>query len=372
MPEAHTSFKGKLLQVSDEAVQDYVAEVGMLRTLYEEAGSTEVVLAEHIRDLKQLDEELVGHFDDSDNKDHSVDFWFTIVSLATRSGEGGHAFLQAHGYNRVSRFLAVEFGGRETATTLVLRSIANEVLKTRLDHGSRSQVLNFFDYELPSSIIDTIYPTPHCENAHPMLKDFIERAEQIEGLCSDPAFARVVSTLMSRSSGLVERIPVEIRKGALIHNKAIFSDRGMTTKAIKPIIVNWESKEEDEAKTGAKNDTNSEDETPDTDNELVEFIAAKLDFDVRKARCRIPKVPGLNTEEHELMMKDMLDTMFPSRGDDTGIGKEICSQCPVREECLAYALENGIQYGIWGGESERSRREMRKLINVVVKGRTAS
>jgi hypothetical protein len=36
------------------------------------------------------------------------------------------------------------------------------------------------------------------------------------------------------------------------------------------------------------------------------------------------------------------------------------AECPVREECLEYALRNKEEHGIWGGASERQRRKMRK------------
>lgn len=35
--------------------------------------------------------------------------------------------------------------------------------------------------------------------------------------------------------------------------------------------------------------------------------------------------------------------------------KEICDLCPVRKECLEYALENRIPYGIFGGQSAYER-----------------
>jgi WhiB family redox-sensing transcriptional regulator len=35
-------------------------------------------------------------------------------------------------------------------------------------------------------------------------------------------------------------------------------------------------------------------------------------------------------------------------------------ECPVRQECLDYALKNKILHGLWGGESERSRRRLAK------------
>ena len=38
--------------------------------------------------------------------------------------------------------------------------------------------------------------------------------------------------------------------------------------------------------------------------------------------------------------------------------KGICTGCPVRLECLRYALENDERYGIWGGENARERRQI--------------
>src|SRR5258708_7154767 len=36
--------------------------------------------------------------------------------------------------------------------------------------------------------------------------------------------------------------------------------------------------------------------------------------------------------------------------------KLICRGCPVRTECLADALDNRIEFGVWGGMTERERR----------------
>src|SRR6201994_3323803 len=38
--------------------------------------------------------------------------------------------------------------------------------------------------------------------------------------------------------------------------------------------------------------------------------------------------------------------------------KLICRGCPVRTECLADALDNGIEFGGWGGMTERERRAL--------------
>lgn len=38
--------------------------------------------------------------------------------------------------------------------------------------------------------------------------------------------------------------------------------------------------------------------------------------------------------------------------------KRVCAACPVREMCRSYALENGEEFGIWGGLSEVERKQI--------------
>lgn len=48
---------------------------------------------------------------------------------------------------------------------------------------------------------------------------------------------------------------------------------------------------------------------------------------------------------------------FPSPGDTEALraAKAMCSECPVVQDCLEYALGNNERYGIWGGKSTRER-----------------
>ncbi len=48
---------------------------------------------------------------------------------------------------------------------------------------------------------------------------------------------------------------------------------------------------------------------------------------------------------------------------DAAAARAICAGCPVRLECLAFALANGEEFGIWGGATERERRFMRRMLN---------
>lgn len=54
------------------------------------------------------------------------------------------------------------------------------------------------------------------------------------------------------------------------------------------------------------------------------------------------------------------DLFFPERGASTREAKAVCARCPVQAECLEFALDTFVKFGIWGGMSERERRIMRK------------
>ena len=69
--------------------------------------------------------------------------------------------------------------------------------------------------------------------------------------------------------------------------------------------------------------------------------------------------------EHEWMLSARCrqlppGTFFPSDGIGVEVAQRECQQCPVRLECLEYALENRIDHGVWGGTSERQRRRILK------------
>lgn len=54
------------------------------------------------------------------------------------------------------------------------------------------------------------------------------------------------------------------------------------------------------------------------------------------------------------------EVFFPSDGVGVIRAQRICKDCPVKANCLEYALEERIDHGVWGGASERQRRRLLK------------
>jgi len=54
------------------------------------------------------------------------------------------------------------------------------------------------------------------------------------------------------------------------------------------------------------------------------------------------------------------DTFYPDSSVGVARARRICARCPVKEQCLEYALENHQSDGIWGGTSERQRAKLQR------------
>jgi WhiB family redox-sensing transcriptional regulator len=62
--------------------------------------------------------------------------------------------------------------------------------------------------------------------------------------------------------------------------------------------------------------------------------------------------------QRDALCKDHDTNIFyPAPGDVELLrkAKGICKECPVRQNCLEYALDNSERFGIWGGKSARER-----------------
>ena len=57
------------------------------------------------------------------------------------------------------------------------------------------------------------------------------------------------------------------------------------------------------------------------------------------------------------------DAFYPEKGAgkaEHDKAKHVCAKCPVRSDCLEWAISTDERYGIWGGLSERQRRRVKE------------
>jgi WhiB family redox-sensing transcriptional regulator len=67
--------------------------------------------------------------------------------------------------------------------------------------------------------------------------------------------------------------------------------------------------------------------------------------------------------EERALCRDVEDqaVFFPPHGNRSAeAAKRICRRCPVADECLETALLNDERFGIWGGMTEKERRELKE------------
>lgn len=58
---------------------------------------------------------------------------------------------------------------------------------------------------------------------------------------------------------------------------------------------------------------------------------------------------------------------YPKRSTPDAEALIVCAGCPVANECLEYALEEKITFGIWGGKTQNERMRLIRLTGTVSK-----
>ena len=55
-----------------------------------------------------------------------------------------------------------------------------------------------------------------------------------------------------------------------------------------------------------------------------------------------------------------VELFFPASEEGAGPAKAVCATCPVRHDCLEWALATRQHEGVWGGLTEAERRRLRR------------
>ncbi len=56
------------------------------------------------------------------------------------------------------------------------------------------------------------------------------------------------------------------------------------------------------------------------------------------------------------------DLFFPENKTNERTALSICAACPVQVDCLEYAFEADIRFGVWGGMTEKQRRRLARRL----------
>ncbi len=79
-------------------------------------------------------------------------------------------------------------------------------------------------------------------------------------------------------------------------------------------------------------------------------------------------LPNRYTWREHAACRDLDTNLFFPPGDGPGSmerieqAKKVCAACPVRAECLSFALTTRQDAGVWGGMTEEERRRHRRRL----------
>ena len=66
-----------------------------------------------------------------------------------------------------------------------------------------------------------------------------------------------------------------------------------------------------------------------------------------------------------------VEMFIPDRGGPSARAKQLCARCPVKAECLRFALAIPDLVGYWAGTNERERRRLRAMRRRAMRERDA-
>lgn len=69
-------------------------------------------------------------------------------------------------------------------------------------------------------------------------------------------------------------------------------------------------------------------------------------------------------EAGQISCEQYPDAWFPGDGTnaayETRWAKQMCNECPIRQQCLEYALVANEEHGIWGGLTRQERTALKR------------
>ena len=73
----------------------------------------------------------------------------------------------------------------------------------------------------------------------------------------------------------------------------------------------------------------------------------------------------MNWRDRAACLSAETDLFFPIGSTGSAVlqvheAKRVCADCPVRADCLDWAVKLNVDHGVWGGLSEEERRSLKR------------
>ena len=79
------------------------------------------------------------------------------------------------------------------------------------------------------------------------------------------------------------------------------------------------------------------------------------------------RLRGLCVAQDTSELQEVENVFYLGRGGKANRAKLLCDDCPVKKECLAYALHYGFDEGIWGGLTPDERKAIpHMMVNILM------
>lgn len=79
---------------------------------------------------------------------------------------------------------------------------------------------------------------------------------------------------------------------------------------------------------------------------------------MRIVELELPMGEWQNDAQCRDIVPEELERFFGSDIEQRAVTQEYCADCPVKDECLEYAIANSERMGVWGGTTVKQRNKL--------------
>jgi len=360
MRAGFATIEGNLVHVEDGRISEFPdaieREQSMLELRTARLGPTNQALKHRVK-LDVINEQWGSQFIDNDSPTSSVADQVAEICVSKPTPRALR-FISSYGYFRGVKILSTDFGPDYSPVFGILHKAADGVVKDMVtqavDEGD-SSVMGFgFSHNYMGRIFEQVNDK-NSSLQEELLEQFAQQRKALDIIgervllnvaqdaeVSDPSEEDAFTDTEEPSGGvgseLLESVDVAMIRlcTALEYMDADFI-YNLDSAVLAQILGVGRYVLQQRGLTRSRNDNP---------------LTLTGEMDIEKALCH---------PSRKLIASP--DIFFPGRGQSTKEAKQYCHNCPMEDDCLSFSLANHLNFGIWGGTSERERRRIRKELN---------